>query len=446
MQEMDLLFLANRAKEIFTLYFRRFLVFFSNKVVPLALSDALARLVGFLVLALIARRFGTEEIGLYNLGIVIAAYAISFSDLGTRQIGVRLVAGGHADSEVVYILSCRRLVLLFFALLFTVAYAFIQGSIGRVGLLFLAFPLSAIFVAFSHDWLFWGWEQYWEMTFFGGIRALTFLIGALLAFLLQGGIGAFALAYIISYGTSMFWSWRRSRIPPFGISTTKVSAIKEFAWFNMLPLSLAVIVNQLFQTGDILLLGVLSNERQLGIYSMASRFLFFLFSIYYIVTNSIYTWLSRKSREGGLDTKELFVLIGGSGLLGLMVSILLYPASDLLLMTMFGMSNALPDVIKVFHILLLVLPLEFMMATFGTLFVGMGRNVDVLICIAIGTFINLAGNVYIIPSYGAKGAAIISIISYLASIIAFFVIIKYKSKGLLLRTEQKDEDTKTIGM
>lgn len=418
-----------RVEGIFTLYYKRLLAFFANKVIPLVLSDVLARLVGFFVLALIARRFGTEEIGLYNLGVVVATYAISFSDLGTRQIGVRLVAGGHKINEVVYALSCRRSALLSFALLFAMGYVYVQGATMTVGPLFLAFPLSAIFLAFSHDWLFWGKEQYWEMTLFGGIRALIFLVGVLWVFLLQKGLGAIALAYMMSYGVSMLWSWHRSKTPPFGASiTTTVPGIKEFAWRNMLPLSLAVIVNQLFQTGDILLLGILSNESQLGIYSMASRLLFLFFSIFYVGTNSIYPWLARKSKQGGIDDKQLFLLIGGSGLLGLLLSLLLYPISEFVLVIIFGRLIVSPDVINTFHILLFVLPLEFTMATLDTIFVSMGKNFDVLLGIATGAFINLAGNAYAIPGYGAKGAAIVSIISYAISILIFFVIIKAKPK------------------
>jgi len=425
---MDLLFLANRAKEIFTLYFNRFLVFFANKVIPLSLSDALARLVGFLVLALIARRFGTEEIGLYNLGIVVAAYAISLSDLGTSQIGVRLVAGGHADREVVYTLSCRRLVLLSFALIFTVTYSYVQGAIGTVGPLFLAFPLSAIFAAFSHDWLFWGRERYWEMTFFGGIRALTFLVGALLAFLLQGSIGAIALAYIVSYGTSMFWSWRRSRISSFGvfttttITTTKVLVIKEFAWLNMLPLSLAIIVNQLFHTGDILLLGVMSNEHQLGIYSMASRPLFVLFSIFYIGTTSVYPWLARKDKERTLKKKHSMMLVWGAGLMGLAFGAALYPLAGILLKFIFGDTNVSSEIISVFHIRLWTLPFEFMLSTYGIFFNATGRNRALLIGSTFGALTNLMGNIFLIPYSGAKGAAFVSIISYFVSILTFFIM------------------------
>lgn len=393
--------------------------FLRGKVLPLFLGETFWRLSMLAALALISRRFSVGEFGAFNLGLVLYQYAVMFTDFGTRAIGARLIAiGRYPDSWVVAGVGRKRIRLFMAALAAVCFYVLLTPSAPWALLLF---AMAALFTGMSHEWVFWAQERYWH---FAGWRSLVGLLVFLLvaaAVSAGGGIAALALGLVGAMAGGMVLSWAMSTVPARWPPRGTVDEIEALRWREISLLGLALVANQLFQTGDVMLLGVLSDQHQLGIYGAASRLVMFLFGVYYLAAQALYPWLVRRFAEGPLDRKTVFLLLGGASLCGLGMAGMIYPFQEDLIRLAFGKEMAAAGAAGVFGVLVFVLPLELVMGTWGMMATAAGRNRWALQITAIGALSNLLLNVLLIPTRGALGAAYASLLSYGLVLIAILI-------------------------
>jgi O-antigen/teichoic acid export membrane protein len=87
------------------------------------------------------------------------------------------------------------------------------------------------------------------------------------------------------------------------------------AWRRTSVMGLAWFCNMAFASIDMLMLGVMSNPRQVGLYSAAYRILSQVLFTYYLMTSVLYPQLARQSREQRLSMlrSRILLTVGGLG-------------------------------------------------------------------------------------------------------------------------------------
>ena len=165
-----------------------------------------------------------------------------------------------------------------------------------------------------------------------------------------------------------------------------------------------------FNTIDVLMLGLMSNPEQVGLYGAAYRVLNQVLATYYLLTQVLYPQFARDGvadRAPMLRARILLPLLGAGILIAAVISV----SRRVVLTILFGHQflAACPLLI----LLAWSIPLDFMTSYLSNAFIawGMEKKISAL-STGIGAASNVVLNLVFIPSQGARGAAVNTLVSY----------------------------------
>jgi O-antigen/teichoic acid export membrane protein len=381
-------------------------------MVQLASGEIPARLCGIATLLLLARQSGVVMVGIYALAQSMIQYSYPFIDFGLRHVGARLVARyPEADREIVEQVQKRRMLMGAFIIPFLLLYSvFTNISVQFKVFLFLFSAISCLY-AVSLEWTAWGKEH---LRLIGIGRFIVPC--SVLLFLLVGRKSEYVLWYLVAGNAvgyaiqgAMFWIWWwRQRVPH--RKHLYADAIRgALAWRNTSIMGLAWLCNLAFNTIDMLMLGVMSTPHEVGLYSAAYRIMNQVLFTYYLLTQVLYPRLARQTieeRKLSLRPQIMVLLFGGGAALALGLAL----SRHLVLNVVFGSKFLAADLLLL--LLAWAIPLDFLTSYLSNAYIAWGMERKVLLCTALGAGSNIILNLMWIPTYGAKAAAVNTLVSY----------------------------------
>jgi O-antigen/teichoic acid export membrane protein len=407
-------------------------------ILKLGSGEVLTRLCGVAVLLILARRFGVVVVGVYALAQGMVQYSYPFIDFGLRHVGARLIAQyPEASQEIVQQVQKRRILMGSLILPFLLCYASLV-NLPRDSKTFL-FLFSAIgcLYALSLEWAAWGKEH---LRMVGLTRALV--PGSVLLFLLLGWRSNHVLWWIIlgnavGYGmlaaTFRQW-WRRHK--PRVEGQIPLAAIREnLAWRRTSVMGVAWFCNMAFASVDMLMLGIMSNPRQVGLYSAAYRIMSQVLFTYYLLNSALYPQLARQNKLQRLRMLRPRILLAVAGM-GVVIAGLVTLVRRPLVTILFG-HEFLPATLLLM-LLVWAIPLDFLTSYLSNAYIAWGMEKKILICTVIGAGSNVILNFFSIPAYGATAAAVNTLISYVI-FLASLAIAGRSAKELTIEPEQVAE-------
>jgi O-antigen/teichoic acid export membrane protein len=383
-------------------------------VVSLGSGELLARLFGILTVILLGHMYGVVILGVYALAQSISQYLQPLIDFGLRHVGARLMARfpGSA-SEIMQRVQRRRLGMAAAVLPLVLLYAVLARLPLDMKIFLFVFAAISAMYALSLDWAAWGREQ---LRLVGLAKAivpasillcLVIAIGSqhLLAWLVVGNLIGYALQALV------FWMWWKRHQREIGEQQLGVAAIGEaLQWGRTSIMGLAWLSNLAFVTIDMLMLGVMSNPEQVGLYSAAYRVLNQVLVTYYLLTNVLYPQLARQTaveRLGMLRPRILLTLLASGTALAVLVAVFRRPVLSLL----FG--HAFAAAAPLLLLLAWCVPLDFLTSYLSNAYLAWSMERRVLVCTLVAAGVNIVLNLFGIPRYGATAAAVNTLISYL---------------------------------
>lgn len=244
----------------------------------LLLSDVARRILGFLAVAYLARTIGLFGFGALSLALTALSYVIMVSSAGLHVLGTREIA--HVDSPVlVGELLGVRLVnsLAAYAILFAVCYLFLRDDV--LARLILITCSAAFFQSLFLEWYFQGRE---DMAVFSRARTASALLYLLILVVFVRSVNDLMLAAVAGPVGDMLaavWMWKayERRQGPLRISFTPArwAALMKQAF----PMGSGSILAHLSINLPPIILGILFTTAEVGIYSAASKLVFFLLMI-----------------------------------------------------------------------------------------------------------------------------------------------------------------------
>src|ERR1035438_8198033 len=383
-------------------------------VVSLGSGELLARLFGILTVILLGHMYGVVILGVYALAQSISQYLQPLIDFGLRHVGARLMARfpGSA-SEIMQRVQRRRLGMAAAVLPLVLLYSVLARLPLDMKIFLFVFAAISAMYALSLDWAAWGREQ---LRLVGLAKAivpasillcLVIAIGSqhLLAWLVVGNLIGYALQALV------FWMWWKRHQREIGEQQLGVAAIGEaLQWGRTSIMGLAWLSNLAFVTIDMLMLGVMSNPEQVGLYSAAYRVLNQVLVTYYLLTNVLYPQLARQTaveRLGMLRPRILLTLLASGTALAVLVAVFRRPVLSLL----FG--HAFAAAAPLLLLLAWCVPLDFLTSYLSNAYLAWSMERRVLVCTLVAAGVNIVLNLFGIPRYGATAAAVNTLISYL---------------------------------
>jgi O-antigen/teichoic acid export membrane protein len=376
-------------------------------------GEFFARIFSVAVVILLGHLYGVVIVGVYGLATTVNQYLMPVIDFGLKHVGARLMSRFPLSaSEIVQRVQRRRYLMASAALPFVALYAALAHLSVEQRIFLFAFSAIGTLYAFSLDWAAWGSEN---LLFAGMVKAiipacllLGLLValrsGHLLSWLVLGNLVGYLLQGWVFY---VWWQRHRRRIvkPEQGVG----EIAESLEWRRTSIMGMAWMANLAFNTVDMLMLGVLSNPEQVGLYSAAYRILNQLLLAYYMLTGALYPQLARQDsdqRRRMLRPRIFVALIAAGSVLAFLLAFFRVP----LLGVVFGR----PFVVAAPLLLLLafVLPLDFVTSYLSNAYLAWSMERSVLVCATVAAGSNIALNLATIPRYGAMAAAINTLISY----------------------------------
>ena len=383
-----------------------------RNVARLASGEIPARLCGIATLLLLAHRAGVVIVGIYALAQSMVQYSYPFIDFGMRHVGARLMARYPlAGRQIMEQVQKRRVLMGAVIVPFLLAYASLT-NVPRDAKLFLFFfsAISCLY-AVSLEWAAWGKEH---MALVGWGRVIV--PGSVLLFLLLGSgsqryLWWMVLGNAFGYGLQgmIFWYWwRRHRLSE-ERSIPEQVVRESLAWKRTSIMGLAWLCNLAFNTIDMLMLGVMSNPHQVGLYSAAYRTMNQVLITYYLLIQTLYPRLARQDAEQRMRALRPGILLPLL-LTGSAIALALSASGRWVLAIVFG-DRFVPATLLL-ALLAWAIPLDFLTSYLSNAYIAWSMEKKVLICTAVAAASNVALNLIWIPAYGATAAAVNTLISY----------------------------------
>jgi len=376
----------------------------------LFVSEAISKGLTFIGTLYLARVLGAEGFGLFSLSLSVAIYLWIIADLGVSLYGLREVAKDQARvQEYLQVLNSMRIfTALVLFLMLGIAILFIPMSPVTKKVI-MAGSLYVIAYALSSDWLLRGIERIKYVAFGNMLLACTFLFG-IFFFVHQAHdvvIAAFfySIAHFCASITLLVILKKKFNIRfklIFSWSLWK-DHLKE-SWYFATTFALGYVIAPLI----IILLGILKESESVGLFSAPHRIIMLILGFLGIINFSFYPVLADyyvHSPESFLKIQSIFQKVMIT--LGLPIGIGGFILSKDIIYFLLG-SEYTPS-IRVFNILIWLVPLSFIRISYGCSLLAAGFQRLYMIALGISSAAGVALCVPLIQIWGIIGASIVFI-------------------------------------
>jgi O-antigen/teichoic acid export membrane protein len=384
-----------------------------KNILQLGPGDLLGRLSSAATAVLLGHRYGVVILGVYALAQSLNQYLQPMIDFGLRHVGARLLAlYPQAGRAIVDRVQQRRRWMAVAALPLLLIYSVYAKLPVDMRIFLFAFAAMGALYAISLDWAAWGRGQ---LSLVGLARTAVPL--SILMFLVisrpQGehvlwwAVAGNAFGFLLQ--AAIFWAWWKKQ-PSREVPGETLHAIHEaLAWQRTSIMGVAWLCNLAFNSIDMLMLGLMSNPGQVGLYGAAYRVLNQVLSTYYLLTYILYPRFARhgiEDRARMLRARILLPLAGTGILLAAVISV----SRRTVLTVLFG--HQFLASCPLLLLLAWAIPLDFMTSYLSNAFLAWGMEKKILLCTGIGAASNIVLNLALIPTYGARGTAVNTLVSY----------------------------------
>jgi O-antigen/teichoic acid export membrane protein len=211
----------------------------------------------------------------------------------------------------------------------------------------------------------------------------------------------------------ILWVWWERHKPE---AAVEQSVIKDaLAWRRTSVMGVAWLGNLAFNSIDMLMLGVMSNPEQVGLYSAAYRVLNQVLVVYYLLTQSLYPEFAQQSGEERARMVKARILLPLLAA-GIAIAAVVAVSRKLALTILFGHQFLIAGPLLL--LLAWAIPLDFLTSYLSNAYIAWGMEKRILLCTSVAAGSNVVLNLIWIPSYGAAAAAVNTLISYVIFLIA----------------------------
>lgn len=394
--------------------------------------DRIWRLLMSLVVGVWVTRFlGPDNFGKINYVLAFTGIATVVCNLGMESFLVKEIAGELADAgKILKSALILRLITGSISFLFLLLFFSFSGeSSENIKMLYvLALPILTVGFA-TVDFVF---QAELSSKVVVVCRNFFFIVGSLLKLLalyLKAPFYVFVVLTVFDVVLSdiclYFFYFLKKRVPARADRPYIAALFKKSIPFLLSNLAIVI-----YMKVDQILLGKLSSVAQVGYFSATTKVTEVFYFIPLVITGSIYGMLIKAKNIGPeLYHKYLKYIFWGFIACAILLCFLLNGFSYWIITFLFGDSyTAAVPVLKVYCWTLVPV---FAGVAFGQILVIEERSDIVLYKTLIGVVINVVLNVLLIPSLGAWGAAVATIVTQFVSAVAANLFFKESRKFFL---------------
>lgn len=383
-------------------------------------ASLVGQAIGFLVLAIAARRLGAANLGTWYLTVSIMAFfslpvGLGMTTLGTRDIATDPQSGRRVVGEVVSIQTVLA-VLMFLILLGTRGLLAGDNPLLRT---LLVIGGTAIFTnALTLEWALLalgraGWVAWWRLV--GQI-----VYGVLgVALITSGAAGAerYGALNMLGLGVTALGSWL-TVVLIVGTPLVTPSPRRLLQRIrSSLPFGVILTMVQVYWALGAVLLGLLGSTRAVGLYGVAQKLPQVIVTLSLLWISTMYPHSAALYRQDPARLARQMRLVLGLGLSVMLPLVLIAPfIGSPLIAALFGRDYG--DAGTTFACLILVAAVTFVSVNYNNVLMAVGEERRFLRYAVAGAIAALAVNVVLIPILGPVGPALGTLVA--ESIVGWF--------------------------
>jgi O-antigen/teichoic acid export membrane protein len=388
----------------------------------LAAARVGTQVIGFVAIAIAARRIGPANLGAFQFALSVALYFAIPTNVGLTLVGIREVAREpHRAREVAgEVLTLQALVaaIAFGGLL---ALTPVLATDSRAEAIMPIAGLTFVVGAFSLEWMLQSAQRLGRL----GLARVAgqAVYGALVPVLVVAGLeGAKRLAWLTVLGfvvTAVLcnvWAWRAQGPPKLTLDLRRLG--RRLA--KSAPIGLAFVMIQVYYSVDSIMLGYLRGTADVGQYAVAYKIPLAVTAISGLWVQALYPHAAALFDR---DRDELRRQVGRFATLTIVVALPLGVGATIvghgLMPALFG--RAYRDAGTPFVILMWASVVIAVCVNFANVLLATGDDRPYAIGVTLGAILNVGLNFALIPALGTTGAAINTVAAE-ALVIAYMVV------------------------
>lgn len=381
----------------------------------LLLERGVGVLIAFFVMTLVARHLGPDTFGSYAYMFSLSALLLPLAQFGLnaivmREIGRDTEQSGTLLGSAIAIQTGGGLAAYGLAILFVTVFG--GPSEVTVALMLIAgIQLLAAPSEVLNAWFHAKERMVWIVV----PRTLVALGLAAVALYLVLNDAPFerfvtlrgAESVLFALAALVFFGWVTKALHTFRVSWAMVKTLLRDGW----PLALSAVAVIIYMRIDQVMLGQLSSETELGLYSIAVRVADVALIVPVALNTSIFASIVRAQERGPDALTRLSQYAYDAMIIAALCTMAAVAlASYVLFVPIFGQAYA--AALPMVFILLLGLPWVALGQARGTVLVSKGWLWSSTLTTSIGAVANIGLNLLLIPKFGGIGAAWATVIAY----------------------------------
>jgi O-antigen/teichoic acid export membrane protein len=379
----------------------------------LTFGNILGRLIKALLIIYAARVLGVAGYGTFSYVLTLAAFLSVFADLGISGIIIREGAKDHSKLPV--FLSTAFYIKIVLVVVSAATVVFVAPFFTRIPEAVALLPLAALLIAVDsfRDFFISVSRSQERMEAEAGISVFTYVAiticglialfisptakNLILGYVAGSAIGTvFSIFLLRKYFTGIWHSYDKSLIKKIFVE----------GWlFALMGLLGGIMINT-----DTIMLGWLTNAKEVGYYSAAQRPILLLYIVPSILSSALFPALSRLA---GKDKNKFQSVFEKSIKISLMVALPIVVGGIVLssgiIQLLFG-GNYLPSV-TTFSILILTMLVVFPGTLIGNAIFAYNEHRFFVGFLAMGVISNAILNYFLINRWGIEGSAVATILA-----------------------------------
>lgn len=395
-------------------------------------------LIPFLVLPVIVRIIGPAKFGILNFMTAFMTYFVLLINYGFDYTATRTIARNKENQQVINDVFSRvffaKITLFLLSVVLFSSLLLIVPQLRKDLLVSILSFMTCMAGVFMPNWLFQGMEQLQKAAIWNVVVKLVFSVTMIVLIRLPGDYWIYALLTSLSQvvaGILLFvYACRRFNIK---LSVVSWKGIREILYEDRAVFVSTLMIN-LYTTSNIVLLGLLQPERQVGIFTAASRIVGVLQTIMLMpLSQTLFPHIGKSfsvEREEGLqEVRKIFPLVT---VLSLAVSICLFTGAPLAIRILFGADfEPSVQILRIMSVVPFIVTVSNLLGTQVLLNLKMDKQF--LRMTIIGSVICITLNLVLTPLYSYYGTALAWVMTELLITIGLGFIIHQQGIRLVDR-------------
>ena len=388
----------------------------------MALAQSISMLAGLITVMALTRGLGPEIFGVIGFAVAVASYLGLWTNFGMDSHGVREIARDKSQApRIAGITLTARLAMAIFAGLALLAGIGLTQPDDTMRAVLMIQAAGLIFVATNVEFVYQGLQRMTAIAWRQITAAIT-VAGATFVFVSEPAHVFIAAAIPITVNlltAIVLLIHFRLRVAPIALAIP-LAEHRDFIRRSA-PVALMGILVTIQLNIDIIMLGVLRSEFEVGLYAAASR----LFTVAVVLATLLHGIYLPVFSESGPGTEapprstaiyaQILGIFGGT--MVIIGALLSGPVIDLL----FGVKFTTAETALV--ILLLSAGLFYFAQAYGTPLLAWQSDRAYLKIVALTAILNLMLNAVLIPNFGMEGAAAATLATYAVFLLVLGVVV-----------------------